>query len=100
MKLEAGLQSLRLCTDTDKSLFHSWSSSFAAGHFDGHQSVLPAPDHRVFHGMAHKLVSAMFFLMEEAKRVVAEMSGATLCGLACCAGRGFITLRRAKCTLV
>lgn len=74
MKLEAGLQSLRLCTDTDKSLFHSWSSSFAAGHFDGHQSVLPAPDHRVFHGMAHKLVSAMFFLMEEAKRVVAEMS--------------------------
>lgn len=74
MELEAGLQSLRLYTETDRSLFHTCSSSFAAGHFDGHQSVLPAPNHRVFHGVAQKLVSAMFFLMEESQQMVAEMS--------------------------
>jgi len=73
-EMEAGLQSLGLYLHTDRAVFHTWAAAFPKGHFDGHQSILPAPDHLVFHGMARKLVSALFFMLSEPLRNAVEAS--------------------------
>jgi len=72
--VEKGLQSLGLHDHTDASPLHVWSKSFPAGHFDGHQSVLPAPDHLLFHGRTKKLVSALFFMLQHGQRAAVEAS--------------------------
>jgi len=73
-EMEIGLQSLGLYPHTDGAIFHVWAAAFPDGHFDGHQSVLPAPDHLVFHGMTRKLVSALFFILSEQQRSALEAS--------------------------
>jgi len=73
-EMEIGLQSLGLYPHTDGAIFHVWAAAFPDGHFDGHQSVLPAPDHLVFHGMTRKLVSALFFILSEQQRSAVEAS--------------------------
>jgi len=49
-----------------------WSTSFSAGHFDGHQSSLPVPDYLRFHGMTKKLVSVHFFVLQHGQRAAEE----------------------------
>jgi len=73
-EIEICLQSLGLYPHTDGAIFHVWAAAFPEGHFDGHQSVLPAPDHLLFHGMTRKLVSALFFMLSEQQRSAVEAS--------------------------
>jgi len=72
--LANGLQSLGLYEDTDLSIFYVWAAELPAGHFDSHRSILPAPDHLLFHGLTKNLVGAIFFTMREEQRTVAELS--------------------------
>ena len=58
--IDGGLKSLGLYETTGKSIFHDWAASFPSSSFDGHRSVLPAPDHLLFHGMTKKLITAIF----------------------------------------
>jgi len=58
--IEGGLKSLGLYETTGKSTFHDWAASFPSSSFDGHRSVLPAPNHLLFHGMTKKLITAIF----------------------------------------
>jgi len=60
--------------NTDNAVFHSWATTFPDGHFDGHESILPAPDHPVFHGLTRNLVSALLFMLSEDLRMEVEMS--------------------------
>jgi len=60
---EAGLYWLGVRADSDSSVFHRWGSSFPPGMFDGHQSVMPAPDHLLFLGLTKKLVQCVFTLL-------------------------------------
>jgi len=59
---------------TDKSIFHDWAASFPSGSIDGHPSILPAPDHLLFHGMTKKLITAIFLELTDSQAVAAEMS--------------------------
>ena len=67
--LRKGLQVLGIRYDTDESVFHTWARSLPAGMFDGHRSVLTAPDHLIFHGLTHRLVDATFKLLKKEDRV-------------------------------
>lgn len=67
-----GLQQLGLRPDSDASVLHEWSQRLPAGMFDGHGSVLPAPDHLIFHGLARCCLKTLFkALPKEHKPVVA-----------------------------
>lgn len=72
--LEAGLKSLGLYEDTDRAVLHRLSLALPAGEFDGHRSVLPAPDHLLLHGLSKKLVTAVMFIIPKAQRDWAELS--------------------------
>lgn len=72
--VEAGLKSLGLYEDTDRAVLHRLSLAMPAGQFDGHRSVLPAPDHLLLHGLAKKLVTAVMFIIPKTQRGWAELS--------------------------
>lgn len=72
--IEEGLKSLGLYIDTDEGVLHKLSAALPDGHFDGHRSVLPAPDHLLLHGLAKKLVCAIMFLIPKEQRAAAELS--------------------------
>lgn len=72
--VEAGLKSLGLYKDTDRAVLHQLSMALPAGQFDGHRSVLPAPDHLLLHGLSKKLVTAVMFIIPKAQRDWAELS--------------------------
>lgn len=55
-----GLQQLGLRLDSDLSTLHKLSERLPDGMFDGHGSVLPAPDHLIFHGLARCCMKALF----------------------------------------
>lgn len=72
--IEDGLKSLGLYGDTDEGVLHKLSAALPDGHFDGHRSVLPAPDHLLLHGLAKKVVCATMFMIPKEQRATAEMS--------------------------
>lgn len=72
--IEEGLKSLGLHSDTDQAVLHKLAVSLPPGHFDGHRSVLPAPDHLLLHGLSKKMVFAIMFMIPKEERVAAEMS--------------------------
>lgn len=72
--IEAGLKSLGLHGDTDRAVLHQLSLAMPAGHFDGHRSVVPAPDHLLLHGLSKKLITAIMFIIPKAQREWAELS--------------------------
>lgn len=72
--VEDGLKSLGIYKDTDQAVLHRLSSAMPSGQFDGHRSVLPAPDHLLLHGLSKKLVTAVTFLIPKAQRDSAELS--------------------------
>lgn len=55
-----GIQQLGLRIDSDDSPLHQLSQRLPDGMFDGHGSVLPAPDHLLFHGLARCCLKALF----------------------------------------
>jgi len=69
-----GLQSLGLYEDTDLSIFYMWAADLPEGHFDSQRSIMPAPDHFLFHGLTKNLVGTIFFSMRGEQRTVAELS--------------------------
>lgn len=72
--IEDGLKSLGLYGDTQEGVLHQLSAALPDGQFDGHRSVLPAPDHLLLHGLAKKLVCAIMFMIPKEQRAAAEMS--------------------------
>lgn len=55
-----GLRLLGMRADTDSSPFHAWSEALPHGMFDAYRSVMPAPDHLFYNGVARDLLSACF----------------------------------------
>jgi len=66
--LERGLQRLGLRQDSHRSVLHLWARQLPAGMFDGHRSVMVAPDHLIFHGLTKRLVAATFKLLSVHQR--------------------------------
>lgn len=58
--LQRGLQELGVREDSDKSVLHHWARRLPRGMFDGHRSVMPAPDHLIFHGLTKSLITGLF----------------------------------------
>lgn len=55
-----GIRQLGLRIDSDSSPLHELSQRLPDGMFDGHGSVLPAPDHLLFHGLARCCFKTLF----------------------------------------
>lgn len=72
--VEAGLKSLGLYANSDEAVLHQLSMAMPPGEFDGHRSVVPAPDHLLLHGLSKKLVTAVMFMIPKVQRESAEMS--------------------------
>lgn len=71
---ENGLKSLGLRVDSASSIFHEWSEAFPAGMFDGHRSVLPAPDHLFYMGLTRCVVQAIYGMLGDNERLLFEVS--------------------------
>lgn len=72
--IEDGLKSIGLYRDTDRAVLHQLSLAMPDGQFDGHRSVVPAPDHPLLHGLSKKLVTALMFMIPKTQRDWVEMS--------------------------
>lgn len=55
-----GLRLLDLRLDSDEGILHQWARLLSDGMFDGHGSVLPAPAHLIFHGIARCNLKTLF----------------------------------------
>lgn len=69
-----GIQQLGLRADSDKSPLHELSQRLPEGMFDGHGSVLPAPDHLLFHGLARCCMKALFRALPKPLRPIVAAS--------------------------
>lgn len=79
-----GIQQLGLRIDSDDSPLHELSQRLPDGMFDGHGSVLPAPDHLLFHGLARCCLKTLFRALPKQLRpaVAASLRDALkTCGL-------------------
>lgn len=79
-----GLQLLGLRIDSDASVLHDWSTRLPYGMFDGHGSVLPAPDHVILHGLERCSLKTLFRALPKTQSsvVAASLSDAlAACGL-------------------
>lgn len=79
-----GLRLLGLRLDSDEGILHQWARLLPDGMFDGHGSVLPAPDHLIFHGLAHCSLKALFQALPKTyKNAVASSlrDALAVCGL-------------------
>jgi len=66
--ISRGLQELGLREDSHRSVLHLWARRLPRGIFDGHRSVMPAPDHLSFHGLTKRLVIGLFDLLSKGQR--------------------------------
>lgn len=67
-RLQRGLQLLGLRRSSDRSVLHLWARQLPRGMFDGHRSVMVAPDHLIFHGLTKRLVTATFRILSVSQR--------------------------------
>lgn len=76
-----GIQQLGLRLDSDQSPLHELSQRLPEGMFDGHGSVLPAPDHLLFHGLARCCMKTLFRALPKPLRptVAASLRDALRC---------------------
>lgn len=63
--LQRGLQELGVRADSDTSVLHHWARRLPPLMFDGHRSVMPAPDHLIFHGLTKCLITGIFDELNE-----------------------------------
>jgi len=63
-----------LRVDSASSVFHEWSEAFPDGVFDGHRSVFPAPDHLFYMGLTRCVVEAVYGMLSDDQRLLAEVS--------------------------
>lgn len=72
--VKRGLQELGVRGDSDNSVLHHWAWRFPRVMFDGHRSVMPAPDHLVFHGLTKYLMIGIFAELNDKQSIVAGTS--------------------------
>lgn len=72
--LKRGLQELGVHGDSDDSVLHHWAWRFPRIMFDGHRSVMPAPDHLVFHGLTKHLMLGIFAELNDEQSILAGTS--------------------------
>lgn len=70
-----GLQELGIRADSNNSVLHLWARRFPGDTFDGHRSVMPAPDHLVFHGLSQRIITGLFDMLSKKER---ELVGTSL----------------------
>jgi len=72
--VENGLKSLGLRVDSASSVFGEWYEAFPYGIFDGHRSIFPAPDHLFYMGLTRCAVEAVYGILSDDQRLLAEVS--------------------------
>lgn len=72
--LKRGLQELGLCGHSDDSVLHLWARRLPRMMFDGHRSVMPAPDHLIFYGLTKYRMIGIFDELNEVQAVLVDTS--------------------------
>lgn len=60
-----GLRNLGLRGNSHQSVLHLWARRLPVGMFDGHRSIMPAPDHLVFHGLTKRMMIGLFDILSK-----------------------------------
>lgn len=72
--IKRGLQELGVRGDSDNSVLHHWAWRLPRCMFDGHRSVMPGPDHLIFHGLTKYLIVGIFAELDEDQSILAGTS--------------------------
>lgn len=72
--IKRGLQELGVRGDSDNSVLHHWAWRLPRCMFDGHRSVMPGPDHLVFHGLTKYLMVGIFAELNEDQSILVGTS--------------------------
>lgn len=73
--LSRGLRELGIRADSANSVLYLWARRFPTGLFDGHRSVIPPPDHLLYHVLTRRIIVGLFDLLSNEE---SELVGTSL----------------------